>query len=127
MPKAAVEILRSAQDPRGCVFEPIGADELPHQKNVHVAVTAPGAIRGNHFHERSTEIAVVRGPALVRFREEGQIRDCHVPAGAVHRFTIPSMVTHAFQNTGVEAMVLVAFSTSEFNPATPDVVRDQVL
>jgi UDP-2-acetamido-2,6-beta-L-arabino-hexul-4-ose reductase len=38
-------------DKRGIIFEPIIADYLPDQKNAHVVITEPGAVRGNHFKE----------------------------------------------------------------------------
>ena len=127
MAKAVDEAVRCNCDARGIVFEPIGSDLLPLQKNVHVAITAPGAIRGNHHHCYSTEVALVTGPALVRLREDGQVRDVCVADGVTQRFTIPPGVSHAFQNTGTECMMLVAFSTSVFDPAHPDVVRDELL
>ena len=119
-----VEELAFPIDARGFVFEPLDAPRIPGQQNVHVAVTQPKAIRGNHYHQHSTEIAVVMGPALVRVRENGQIRDIDVPPGRAFRFTFVPGVSHAFQNTGLEPMLLVAFNTSAFNPAAPDVVRD---
>jgi hypothetical protein len=36
-------------------------------------------------------------------------------------------VSHAFQNTGSEPMVLVAFSIAAYNPASPDVERDVLI
>ena len=127
MPKATVEVVRCARDARGCVFEPIGAELLCDQKNAHVAVTKPGAIRGNHYHQHSSETAVVMGPALVRFREEGELRDCVLAENEIRRFTIPAGVSHSFQNTGTKPMVLVAFSTTEFDASHPDVIRDQLI
>ena len=122
-----MEVVREFKDRRGCVFEPVGAELLGRQKNVHVALTQPGAIRGNHYHRYGTEIAIVVGPALVRFREDGQLRDSRVPEGEAHRFTIPVGVSHAFQNIGAAPTVLVAFSTEAFNAASPDVVVDELI
>ena len=127
MPRATVEPVRHHADPRGVVLEPIGPDDLPHQRNVHLATTAPGAVRGNHYHERGTEILVVIGPALARLREEGRVRDVEVPAGEAYRFVMPPRVSHAFRNTGSSPMVLVAFNTVEHDPAAPDLVRDVLI
>ncbi len=123
MPQATSELVRCAHDARGLVFEPIGVEAIAEQRNVHVALTAPGGIRGNHLHQHATEITVVLGPALVRLREDGEVHDVNVPAGETWRFTIPPGVGHAFQNTGAQPMLLVAFSTSVFDAANPDVVR----
>ena len=127
MSKVTVEVVRCSRDARGCVFEPIGVDLIAAQKNVHLAVTEPGAVRGNHYHRHGDEIAIVAGPALIRLREEGTVRDVQVPDGEIHRFTIPARVSHAFKNTGTRPMVLVAFSSGEFTPDAPDVVRDELI
>jgi UDP-2-acetamido-2,6-beta-L-arabino-hexul-4-ose reductase len=115
------------RDARGLVFEPIGVEAIAAQRNIHVALTEPGSIRGNHLHQHATEITVVLGPALVRLREDSQVRDLNVPAGETWRFIIPPGVSHAFQNTSLQPMLLVAFSTSVFDPVNPDVVRDVLI
>lgn len=127
MATATVEEITFPADARGFVFEPLDAQRLPGQRNVHVAVTEPHAIRGNHYHQHSTEVAVVIGPALVRLREEGRVRDVPVREGRALRFTFPPHVSHAFQGQGTKPMLLVAFSTAPFDPAAPDVVRDVLI
>jgi UDP-2-acetamido-2,6-beta-L-arabino-hexul-4-ose reductase len=123
----AIETLRRAADARGQVFEPLDAAGLAGQQNVHVVLTAPGHVRGNHFHTRGTEVTVVVGPAQVRLREGGQLRDVDVPDGEAWRFTIPPGVTHAYRGTGAGTMVLVAFNSRPHDPADPDTTRDPIL
>lgn len=125
--RARVEPVTIHADPRGLVLEPAGPAELPAQRNAHLVTTMPGAVRGNHYHDRGTEIAVVVGPGRVRLRESGVLRDVEVPAGEAWRFTIPPRVSHAFQNTGSAPMLLVAFNTEAYDPAHPDVVRDVLI
>lgn len=122
-----IESLIVHADPRGCLFEPLRPDELPHQHNVHVALTDAGEVRGNHYHERGTEIAAVVGPALVRLGANGTVFDTVVAVNDVRRFTIPPGVSHAFQNTGDRPTVLVVFNTEPHDPADPDVVRDVLI
>src|SRR5262249_36994048 len=98
--RITIEPVSYPTDHRGLVIEPIGADALPAQKNVHMVVTQPGHIRGNHYHLRGKEITVVLGPALVRYRQGGEIHDLHVAEGQAYRLTIPPGVPHAFQNPG---------------------------
>ena len=121
------EKLRVARDARGSVFEPLDAEGLARQKNVHVVLTRPGGVRGNHFHRDMAEVLTVYGPALVRVREAGLIRDLVVPEHEVHRFTFPPGVAHAILNTGAEAGLLVSFSTRPHDPEHPDVVRDLLI
>lgn len=122
MSRVTVEPLTVHSDARGSVFEPLGPDALPEQRNVHVVVTEPGAVRGNHLHRRGTETLVIQGPALFRCREEGEVADTEVPAGAVYRFTIPPGVAHALKNTGTAPNVAVSFVTEPHDAAAPDVV-----
>lgn len=127
MSAVTIEPLRRAADARGEVFEPLDADGLAHQRNVHVVLTAPGHVRGNHYHTRGTEVTVVVGPAQVRLRESGAVRDIEVPSGETWRFTIPPGVTHAYRGTGEGTLVLVAFNSLPHDPADPDTTRDPIL
>ena len=122
-----IDILACHDDPRGTVFEPLPGDQLENYRNVHLVISEPGAIRGNHFHLKGTEIAAVRGPTLVRFRESGQLRDVEVPAGEVWRFSFPPGVPHAFRNTGQIPTILACFNTEEHDRTAPDAVRESLI
>jgi len=126
---AVVEPVSWIGDARGLVLEPIGGATMQQQQNVHLVLTEPGQIRGNHYHRRGTEITVVLGPARVRFRERagGELRDVEVPAGQAMRFTFPPGLAHAFQNPGPGSMILIASHTEPHDPARPDTVREVVL
>ena len=125
--RVIAETIHCHADPRGWVFEPLEPDLIPSQRNVHVVVTGPGGIRGNHRHQHGTETAVVIGPALVRLREDGHVRDITVSAGEALRLTIPPGIAHAFQNTGLEPMLMIAFNTVPHDPAQRDLVRDVLI
>lgn len=127
MSRVLVEPLRRATDARGSVVEPLDALGLAAQRNVHVVLTGPQHIRGNHFHTRSTEVTAVVGPALVRYREDGELHAVEVPAHEVWRFTFPAGVTHAFQNPGPSTMIIVSFNSLPHDPADPDTTRDVIL
>lgn len=120
----SIEVLAVARDARGSVVEPLGGDAIAAQQNVHVVWTEPGFVRGNHYHERGTEVMTVWGPALVRLREAGVVRDVEVPGEAVFRFVIPPGVAHAVLNTGAAPNLIVAFNTVAHDPAAADVVPD---
>lgn len=122
-----IEQLARAIDARGQVFEPLDARGLADQRNVHVVLTAPGHVRGNHFHTHGTEVTTVVGPALVRYRQQGENVDIAVPAGEAWRFTFPPGVVHAFQNTGTAAQVLVSFNSVPHDPSQPDTTREVIL
>ncbi len=122
------EPLRVARDERGSVWEPLDAAGLARQRNVHVVVTRPGGVRGNHFHRIAAEVLVACGPALIRFRAaDGSLHDVELPEGEVRRFDIPPGVAHAIRNTGRRDLVLVSFSNQTHDPRNPDVVRDVLI
>jgi len=125
--KTRIETLDTRRDARGSVFEPVDEVQIAGTRNVHVVVTEPGCVRGNHHHRLGTEISVVTGPALVRLKEHGEIRDIEVPAGETWRFTVPPGVTHAYRNPGPGLMLLIGFNSEVHDPASPDVVREEIL
>jgi UDP-2-acetamido-2,6-beta-L-arabino-hexul-4-ose reductase len=100
---------------------------LAEQGNCHLTLTEPGCIRGNHFHRRGSEVTVVIGPALARYRDGEGVVDQVVAPGQVMRFEIPPGVGHAFQNTGDGPMILLGFNTKPHDPADPDVVADVLI
>jgi len=111
-------------DARGAVFEPLDAAGLSAQRNTHVVISEPGAIRGNHRHVVGHEVTVVIGPAVVRYRESGVVHEVEVPAGRATRFRFPAGVSHAFRNPGPGLMLLASFNTEVHDPTHPDLERD---
>ena len=122
-----IQKLDQHEDHRGTVFEPLSADDIAGQRNAHVVLTGPGHVRGNHYHTRGDEVMAVRGPALVRFREDGETRDIHIPDGDVFAFRFPVGVPHAIRNTGTGEGLLVAFRDVEHDPEAGDTVREVLL
>ena len=116
-PTVAIERLRRATDQRGYVYEPLDDALLKDQRNVHVVITKPGEIRGNHFHPSGTEITSVSGPFRVRIKDACSTVTHDVPEGETWRFTFPAGVTHAFANTGTAPIVIVSFNTVPHDPA----------
>jgi UDP-2-acetamido-2,6-beta-L-arabino-hexul-4-ose reductase len=114
-------------DHRGMVFEPVVADDMVGKQNVHVVVTRPGEIRGNHYHERTAEVMTVTGQALVRVSSVAGIEDVEIPAGEARRFRFAPGVTHAIKNTGSVDMLLVAFATEPHDRDNPDTFRNEIL
>jgi UDP-2-acetamido-2,6-beta-L-arabino-hexul-4-ose reductase len=121
--RVTIERVQFHTDERGWVVEPLQEHQISPQRNVHVVLTGPGHVRGNHLHERTTEIMLAMGPALVRLREAGEVRDVRVADGEALRFTIPPGIAHAVQNTGQRPMVLISFNDLPHDRARPDAVR----
>jgi dTDP-4-dehydrorhamnose 3,5-epimerase-like enzyme len=127
MPRVVVQCVKTHRDARGSLFEPLTDAELERQKNVHVVLTQPNEVRGNHVHRTAVETTSVVGPCLIRLKEAGTLRDLEVPEGETWRLTIPPGVVHAFRNTGTSVMVLVSFSTNLHDPGGSDTLREQIL
>jgi UDP-2-acetamido-2,6-beta-L-arabino-hexul-4-ose reductase len=105
----------------------MGAELLSAQRNVHLVLTEPGQVRGNHYHMRGTEVTLVIGPALFRYRDGTIVREVDFSAGEAYRITIPPGIAHAFQNPGPVPLVLIGFNTEPHDPAQPDTVRDVLI
>ncbi len=120
--RVVVQSVKTHRDARGSLFEPLSDAELAGQKNVHVVLTQPNEVRGNHVHRTAVETTSVVGPCLIRLKEDGSIRDLEI-----WRLTIPPGVVHAFRNTGESMMVLVSFSTNLHDPTGSDTQREQIL
>jgi dTDP-4-dehydrorhamnose 3,5-epimerase-like enzyme len=125
--KTLIERVQTHGDARGTLFEPVDDRQIATTRNVHVVLSEPGCVRGNHRHIVGTEISVVMGPAQVRLKEDDVIRDLEIPAGETWRLTIPPGVTHAYRNPGPGTMMLIGFNTELHNPEHPDAVREEIL
>jgi UDP-2-acetamido-2,6-beta-L-arabino-hexul-4-ose reductase len=122
-----IEAIQAVTDQRGLVVEPMGADLLPAQRNVHLVLTEPGQVRGNHYHVRGSEVTLAIGPALFRYRDGADVREVALAAGQAYRITITPGIAHAFQNPGPGILVLIGFNTEAHDPARPDTVRDVLI
>jgi dTDP-4-dehydrorhamnose 3,5-epimerase-like enzyme len=125
--KTIIETVELVTDARGWVLEPLLEEWIPRQRNIHVVLTEPGCIRGNHYHQFGTEVLVAVGPARIRVREDGQAREILVPEGKAMRLTLPPGVAHAIQNLGTGPAVLISFNTIPHDRAHPDTVRDVLI
>lgn len=125
--RLTIERLDPHTDPRGLVVEPMDSADLAKMRNAHVVWTEPGCIRGNHRHTRGSEITLAFGPALLRYRENGEIRDVPIAEGEIVRVRIPAGIAHAFQNTGDKPLLLIGFNTEPHDRAAPDVVADRLI
>ncbi|MBN1931378.1 MAG: hypothetical protein JW786_07185 [Desulfobacterales bacterium] len=120
----SVEKVDIISDQRGYVLEPLDSASLMSRQNLHLVVTLPGAVRGNHYHQKGTETITVMGRALVRFREGDTLQDITVPHDQAYQFVFPPGVAHAIQNTGKQSIILIAFNTQKHDREHPDIVRD---
>ena len=121
------EKLNVIRDSRGVVFEPLEGDAISDKKNAHVVISEPGVIRGNHYHKKGEETIAVMGPALVRIRDDTEIREIEVPRGEAYCFIFPPGQSHAIKNLSEDTNILIAFNTIGHDTQNPDTEVDVLL
>jgi len=96
---------------------------------VHLASTAPGAIRGNHYHLRRREaIVLLPGTAWSLHWDEGEGMPAQrrtFDGGSTVLVLISPGASHAVRNDGVTPLWLVACSSEPYDP-TETVARKVV-
>jgi oxalate decarboxylase/phosphoglucose isomerase-like protein (cupin superfamily) len=115
--------LSNGGDVRGFSFTlPAPAlDFLKRVADLHMASTALGAVRGNHYHLRRREaIVVLPGPAWSLHWDEGEGTTAQQRtfdgSGAVLVLVSPDC-SHAVRNDGAAPLWLVACSSETYDPA----------
>jgi len=92
---------------------------------VHVVAINPGQVRGNHYHARTSELLLMfSGTGAFYWEEGGAVRESAIGgAGAPVVIRIPPGKRHAFRNTGVDVVYLLAVRDGGDDHADPDIVR----
>lgn len=119
-------------DERGWIIEPIDNKELAtgRIKNVHLASILPGTVRGNHFHMRKTEFALMIGSGcqFLSIDNSTAIEEHIMTDGSEPVLVrIPPKISHAFKNVGNSAIYLFCYSDQPFDPKNPDVISNKIL
>ena len=110
-------------DERGWGLRPLDALPLDVDDvgDLHVVSLRPGAVRGNHVHERGTEwLLVCGGPVVAAWREErGPVGRLEIPGEAPCLLEIPAGTPHAVKNVSERVLHLVAINDREDAPTEP--------
>jgi dTDP-4-dehydrorhamnose 3,5-epimerase-like enzyme len=116
--------LNNNGDARGFSFSPPreALSFLDRIADIHLASTAPGAVRGNHYHVRKHEaIFILPGAAWSLHWDEGEDTPAQHRAfdgaNAVLVLVSPGS-SHAVRNDGEATLWLVACSSDPYDPAT---------
>jgi dTDP-4-dehydrorhamnose 3,5-epimerase-like enzyme len=116
--------LNNNGDARGFSFSPPreALGFLDRIADIHLASTAPGAVRGNHYHLRKREaIVILPGAAWSLHWDEGEDTPTQHRtfdgANAVLVLVSPGS-SHAVRNDGKTTLWLVACSSEPYDPAT---------
>lgn len=124
-----VEMCETYSDNRGdlVVFltnEWLNKNKIPLGQIYLIIFSESGSIRGNHYHEKSTEcFCLVKGSVHIRLQDihTNNIEDIYLTSG-VDPFmviTVKPNVAHAIKNLQPDTVV-VSFSSVEYNENDPD-------
>lgn len=116
--KVLIIKLKSFDDERGKVFEPISDVSSSIINNIHVVITKPNTVRGNHYHIEGTETMICYGKALIKYKynEEEIINNFIIDNDEIYKFIFPAGITHAIKNIGEKDVILLCFNTVNNNP-----------
>lgn len=121
--KVQITELSNYGDGRGFSFTapPEALAFVGRMADVHLAATAPGAVRGNHYHLRRREAIVVLPGSRWSFHwdEDGTSLAQHrsFDGGSAVLVTVSPGASHAVRNDGDQTMWLVAISSETYDPA----------
>lgn len=108
------------QDDRGTFYEIL---KTLDSGQFSLSTTAPGIIRGNHYHHTKNEkFLVVKGKANIEFRHiiTNEIISYKVSDKKMEVVEMIPGYTHNIQNTGNEEMVLFLWANETFDQDNPD-------
>lgn len=114
-------------DDRGALVESVRSPG--GQGQTFVSGTVPGAVRGDHFHLRKFErFLVLRGQAEIRLRRvlHDEVIRFAVDGAVPTVVDMPSLWSHAIENTGSGELLTLFWTDELLDPAAPDTYRDVV-
>ncbi|MBU1043363.1 MAG: hypothetical protein KJ915_03070 [Candidatus Omnitrophica bacterium] len=128
-----IEPLEDHSDDRGVSFSlPLQIfDFMKKIKEIHMATILPGAVRGNHFHEKRKEVIMVLYSDAWIFgyqdkkAEQPTFQHFEGEAGIVIK--IKPGIAHALKNTGNKPLLIACFSNSANDPKNSDINEKIVL
>lgn len=119
-------------DERGWVVDPIIQGDFagaPPQ-NIHLVSAEPGAVRGNHYHERQHEFLCIFGARarVAVYDPRGERREEQELSGQEPMIldARPGLA-HAVKNVGEGLLYLLCYADREFDRDRPDLVRMRIL
>ena len=126
-PERAAIPLDMRADDRGSFTELL---KTPACGQFSVSITAPGAVRGQHWHHSKWEFfMVVSGRGLVRMRKLGteEVREFPVSGEKIEALHILPGYTHELINISeTENLVTLLWANEVFDPENPDTYRERV-
>ena len=112
--------LTKHSDQRGAFFEVVRAWG---QGQTSISTTAPGVVRGEHFHfDKVERFAVISGSATIRVRRifTDELCEFSVSGDEPCFIDMPPLCTHDITNTGTTQLITLFWSHDHFDPKRSD-------
>jgi dTDP-4-dehydrorhamnose 3,5-epimerase-like enzyme len=117
--------IETSRDDRGWVsnlldFLPIKPKSL---QNIHLVAMNPGAVRGNHVHQRQIEgICVLGGDIQVKAigQETNESHEETLTGESPVLFVVSPGIAHAFKNVGEKVVYLACYTDTAYDFEQPD-------
>jgi UDP-2-acetamido-2,6-beta-L-arabino-hexul-4-ose reductase len=124
----AIEPLTVHSDARGALYEALrfSSQGIPAGGQIYIYTVAPGARRGDHFHEHKSEwFTCVAGRVrlLMKTRYGDQVDEA-LDADAPRMVFAGPRTSHAVVNETGEVAVIMAYASKEFDPTDPDTILE---
>lgn len=121
-----IDITRHA-DERGSFSEIIRSHGGTGQTSF--STTAPGVIRGDHYHRRKVErFTVLSGEAEICLRRlfDDKVFTYTISGDEPKSVDMPTLYAHSIRNIGTEPLFTAFWTNDHFNPAQPDTIAEIV-
>ncbi len=123
-----IEDLEVHRDMRGALYEALrfSSQAIPEGGQIYVYTVAPGARRGDHFHERKCEwfTCVAGRVRLLMKTKDGDRVDETLDADQPRLVFAGPGTSHAVLNETEKEAVIVAYASKEFDPADSDTILE---
>ena len=99
-------------------------------RDVHVAAIRPGHVRGNHYHEKKTELITVIYQDDWTFHwdtgPDTQVNGREFAGCGAVSISVPLLWSHAVKNDGIKDLWLFNMTDLSFDPSLPGATLDAV-
>jgi UDP-2-acetamido-2,6-beta-L-arabino-hexul-4-ose reductase len=117
-------------DKRGWLTEILNGAPGQRIENIHYTYSEPGAVRGNHYHQHSTEwLCVTCGSARIIFEDNitKERKELIVSGDSPVLVKIPPKITHAIENCASEPMHLLVIANEKRSLTDSDTYPRQLI
>jgi UDP-2-acetamido-2,6-beta-L-arabino-hexul-4-ose reductase len=123
-----IEDLKVHRDARGALYEALrfSSQAIAAGGQIYVYTVAPGARRGDHFHEHKCEwFTCVAGQVRLLMKTKDGVRVDETLGADLPRLVFAGPGTsHAVLNETEKEAVIVAYASKEFDPADSDTILE---